>query len=62
MRRRRCALCPHKEYLHEDRRDPTGQCQVEDCADHAPHLFVAAGIDYQLPLLTVDLLTEARPA
>lgn len=34
MRRRRCALCPHKEYLHDDDRTPTGMCMVEGCIEH----------------------------
>ena len=33
MKRGKCALCPHNEYLHNDRVSPTGRCMVEGC-DH----------------------------
>ena len=35
MRRRACTVCPHPEYLHNDRVSPTGECQVEGCHVHA---------------------------
>lgn len=34
-KRARCMECPHREYLHDDRVIPTGNCQVEDCHEHA---------------------------
>jgi len=34
MRTGKCAWCPHREYLHDDRVTPTGRCMVEGCHEH----------------------------